>query len=131
MERSFLYLALMGFFVFLPGYLDSAQNEEKRNPLKVDLELKRIKTFLSISVICKNISDQTQEFRLILSVQKSGKGESKIYQAKTLKLFPGEISLPFLAQFSINPEDSYLIVLEVKDFEGRLIERKEITSEGL
>ncbi len=128
---SFTFLSLVGFIVFFSPQILPSKSEEKISPLKVDLEIKRTNSFLILSVICKNLSEIIQRVRLILTVQKSGKGESKIYQAKTLKLSPGEISLPFVAQFSVSSEDSYLIILEVKDLEGRLIERKELISEAL
>jgi hypothetical protein len=128
---SFTFFSLVGFIVFFSPQILPSKSEEKISPLKVDLEIKRTNSFLILSVICKNLSEIIQRVRLILTVQKSGKGESKIYQAKTLKLSPGEISLPFVAQFSVSSEDSYLIILEVKDLEGRLIERKELISEAL
>lgn len=121
--------------IFLGGMFTSLLVEKvPSKPLvKIDVEINRTSHFLKILTFCENEGEDSEKIKLKMLVYKKGtnKNTSQIAQVKDLYLEPNKVSLPFITEINVKPEDTLEIILQVFDEVGNLLKERTFRSESL
>lgn len=121
---SFYILFLISTILCISFLFSSLKAEvlKREFPIKLDLEYQRTPHFMKILVHIRNEGYDEKRVRARLSVFKRGDSNvSKIVQSKEISLRAKETSIPFITEFSVNPQDVYSIKFEIYDMNGNLL----------